>query len=199
MLYCYDNAIAEDLQRSFNTDINIIKVADSDIYTELAAQSENDQLKFPMIGLTRASDIDIDTNRLNFTRLHKGVPTVFDNKTNDIYYEQVVPINLSYDLTVLASNTADSDELVRELIFKYTKMYFITMQLPYESDRKIKFGVVLDANRTISRKSGLIETIHSGTIYQTILTLKCEGCVLVSYNPVKLKTQLQDTQITIQK
>ena len=198
MLYCYDNAIAEDLQRSFNTDINIIKVADSDIYTELAAQSENDQLKFPMIGLTRSSDIEIDTNRLNFTRLHKGVPTVFDNKTNDIYYEQVVPINLSYDLTVLAANTADSDELVRELIFKYTKMYFITMPLPYESDRSIKFGIVLDSTRTISRKSGLIENIHSGTIYQTILALKCEGCVLLSYNPVKLQVQLQDPQIDIQ-
>lgn len=192
MIYCYDNAIAKDLEESFNGNVPV-KVADVELYTELLAQAQNDEIQFPIVGLTRHPDTPIDTNRTNFTRMHKGVPSVFDTKENNIYYEKVIPIKLTYDLTILATNTADSDELVKELLFKYTNMYFITMELPYECKRKIRFGVVIDNDSEIKRESGIVESLHEGKLYQTIITLNCEGCVLVSYTPVHLKnTQIED-------
>ena len=79
------------------------------------------------------------------------------------------------------------DELVRELLFKYTDMYFLTMRLPYESDRKIRFGVTINSDTNIERSSGLSQYIAGGQIYQSIISLKVDGAVLLSYTPVKLR------------
>ena len=93
---------------------------------------------------------------------------------------------MSYNLTVLTTNTTDMDELVKELLFKYTNMYFVVISLPYECKRQIRFGVTL-ADDTIERSSSSSEYLTSGQLYQSIIHLKCEGCVLVSYTPAKLQ------------
>ena len=112
---------------------------------------------------------------------------VFCPVTNNLYYEKALPINLRYALTVLTTNTADTDEIVRELLFKYAQMYFLTIQLPYEADRKIRFGITLDLSQEVERKSGQLEYLKSGQIYQTIIPLRCEGCVMVHYTPAHLR------------
>lgn len=198
MLYLYDNAIAEDLQRSFNPTSQLnpeVKVVDPEGVISLIAQMQEDRISFPIVVLTRHEDTPIDNTRTNFTRMHRGIATVIDPDTNELYYEKVIPIKLSYDLTILATNTADMDELVKELLFKYLSMYFIKFQLPYECRRPVRFGVSVDPETEISRKSGQFEYIDGGTLHQAIITLKCEGAVLVSYTPVKLKRGVQDVEI----
>lgn len=190
MVYLYDNAIAHDLEESLNTDnigSPIVKVMDAELGFQSIAQESNDDLRLPMVLLTRHPDTPIDKNRMNFTRAHRGVAAVIDKETNELYYEKVIPIEVNYDLTILAANTVDRDELARELIFKYTSMYFITFNLPYECARKVRFGVVVDTDRDISNTSGTLEYFGSGTVYESIVPLKCEGCVLVSYTPAKLQ------------
>lgn len=190
MLYLYDEAIAEDLKRSFNTDFigcDQVKVIDFEQAIDLIAQIKQDHIKFPIVTLERDSRVDIDTSRTNFTMMHKGVACVFDNETNTYYNEKVIPIKLSYELSVIATNTSDIDELVREIIFKYISMYFLTIKLPYESDRRVRFGVSIDKDYTIERSSGSSEYINSGQLYLSKLKLNCEGCVMVDYTPVKLR------------
>ena len=190
MLYLYDEAIAEDLKRSFNTffiGCYQVKVIDFEQAIDLIAQIKQDHIKFPIVTLERDSRVDIDTSRTNFTMMHKGVACVFDNKTNTYYNEKVIPIKLSYELSVIATNTSDIDELVREIIFKYISMYFLTIKLPYESDRRVRFGVSIDKDYTIERSSGSSEYINSGQLYLSKLKLNCEGCVMVDYTPVKLR------------
>lgn len=189
MLYKYDNAIVEDLKKSFNPENvpnPVVSVISPDQIVGVAAQIQNDSIKLPIVAITRNQE-QIDSSRTNFTAMHRGVATVFDNKTNELYHEKVIPINLSYNLTVITSNTADMDEMLRELMFKYVNMYFLTIKLPYESDRKIRFGVSLSKDSEIDRTSGVSEYRSEGKLYQSILTLNCEGAVLVSYTPVKLK------------
>lgn len=189
MLYKYDNAIVDDLKRSFNPENvpnPVVSVISPDQIVGLAAQLQNDSIKLPIIALTRNQE-QIDSNRTNFTSMHRGVATVIDNETNELYHEKVIPITLSYNLTIITSNTADMDEMIRELMFKYINMYFLTIKLPYESDRKIRFGVSLSKDSEIDRTSGVSEYRSEGKLYQSILTLNCEGAVLVSYTPVKLK------------
>lgn len=189
MLYKYDNAIVEDLKKSFNPENvpnPVVSVISPDQIVGVAAQIQNDSIKLPIIALTRNQE-QIDSTRTNFTAMHRGVATVIDNKTNELYYEKVIPITLSYNLTVITSNTADMDEMLRELMFKYVNMYFLTIKLPYESDRKIRFGISLSKDSEIDRTSGVTEYRSEGKLYQSILTLNCEGAVLVSYTPVKLK------------
>lgn len=191
MLYLYDNAICKDLERSFNpknVPNPVVRVIEVDAAIGLAAQLQNDDIKFPVVAVMRMPDHSIDTSRINFTLAHRGVASVFDNATNTIYYERILPVNLTYTLTVLTTNTADMDELMRELMFKYLSMYFLTIKMPYEADRKVRFGVHIDLDEGIQGKSGQLEYLESGQVYQSIITLQCDGCFLATYTPVKLKT-----------
>ena len=189
MLWCYDNAIVDDLIKSFNPIADgekpVVKVVGPEQVVGLAAQIQEDKVSFPIIAVTR-NDYQIDEQRMNFSRAHFGVATVLDNKTNNLYYEKALPIRLSYNLTLLTTNQADMDELVRETLFKYLQMYYLTIKLPYEADRKIRFGIAVDERTEIEKSSGSLEYIETGQLYQSIITLNCEGCVLVTYTPAHL-------------
>lgn len=190
MIYLYDRALCQDLNRSFNPN-NVpnpaVKVIDPEGAITLAAQMNNDEVTYPIAVFTRSDDIVIDRDRYNFTRAKKGVPVGFDNKNNMIAMEKVIPIKLDYNLTLLTTNTADMDELVKELLFKYTEMYYLTITLPYEVKRKVRFGIKIKQDADIHYESGTYDYISAGTLYQAIIPMECEGCVLVSYTPVHLK------------
>lgn len=199
MIYLYDQAIVKDLQRSFSDAAgnSVVKVVDPEGIISLAAQIKEDQVSFPLVALSRDPDNSIDVERYNFTYAHKGVQAVMDQKTNNIYYEKVVPIKLSYKATILTTNTADMDEMIRELIFKYTQMYFLSIDLPYECDRKIRFGVEIDPEGSIERTSGSYEYLQSGKLYQSIVSLVCRGAVLVTYTPAKLRRLTHEIEPTL--
>lgn len=190
MFYLYDAAICDDLKKSFNPNAlknPAVKVIDPEAAIDLAAQLANDELQFPIVAIYRDPDSGVDTSLLNFTRLHQGVACVFDPKTNNYYNEKVLPMDLKYDLTVLTTSQEDMDEILRELIFKYTQMYFLDIVIPYESKRRIRFGVIIDPDSTISQSSGTKDYLKAGKLYQSILHLKVEGAVLVTYTPVHLR------------
>lgn len=195
MIYVYDDAIVKDLQKSFNplnSDDPVVRIVDPEAIIGLAAQIKEDQITFPVIALSREGSMQIDKSRMNFTRLHKGVQAVLEEHTNNLYYEKAIPIDLKYTLTVLTTNTADMDELVRELIFKYVDMYFLTVTLPYEAKRKVRIGLTIDPDSSIDRQSGASEYIKTGQLYQTIISLKCEGAVLVTYTPAHLRREVHE-------
>lgn len=202
MLYLYDDAICNDLIKSFNPVADgqqpVVKVVSPEAIIGLAAQIQEDKIGFPLIAVTRNS-YQIDNNRLNFTRSHFGIASVIDKETNMLYYEKALPITLSYNLTILTTNQADMDELIRELLFKYVNMYFLTIQLPYESDRKVRFGITINGDTEIERSSGNLEYIENGTLYQSIITLQCDGCCLVTYTPAHLMRYELDDSVHIQQ
>ena len=130
MVYLYDNCIVDDLIRSFNpnsVDNPVVKVIGPEAAIGLAAQIKNDEISLPVVLVDRDPGVSIDTNRTNFTRSHLGVQSILDAETNELYYERAIPIQLEYKLTILTSNTADMDEIVKELLFKYTSMYFFAI------------------------------------------------------------------------
>lgn len=189
MLYLYDEAIAKDIKASFTDEMgnSEVKVVDPAGAVDLLAQIQEDSVRFPVVVLTRDPVYSIDTQRTNFTRMHSGVLTVMDNETNQLYYEKAIPIRLKYNLTVLATTTVDADELVKELLFKYLQMYYLSIRLPYEADRIIRFGISITAETDIQQTSSSFEYLSAGKLYQTVIPIVCEGCVLVSYTPCRLK------------
>ena len=194
MIYLYDDAICEDLRTSLNTESSdAIRIVGPEYVMEIAAQLQEDKISFPLITVYRKQDTQIDTELSNFTRMHKGVAAVIDHDSNNLYYERAIPIKLSYELSALTTNTADMDEILRELIFKYMDMYFLSIKLPYEADRHIRFGVQMDMDTGIERSSSTGEYLETGLLYQSTITLNCIGAVLVNYVPQHLKRIDHDT------
>ena len=190
MLWVYDNAIVEDLEKSFNPK-NVpnpaVTVVDPDNAIGLAAQVQEDKIQFPIVALTRSPSIPIDETLRNFTKMKKGIPTTFDNTTNNFYNERSIPVKLSYELSIFTTNTADMDEITREILFKYSSMYFLTIVVPYESKRKVRFGIIADVGDGIQIQSAASSYLAEGKLYASSIRLQCEGCVLLHYTKKKLQ------------
>lgn len=200
MIYLYDKAIVKDLEQSFNPD-NVenpaVRVIDPEGIIGLAAQIQNDDIKFPIVALSRNADSGVNQDLMNFTRLHSGVAAVFDKETNNIYQEKVIPLKLSYTMSILTTNVIDMDEIIKELIFKYTQMYFLRIKLPYECKRTIRFGVVIPPETTFETKSKTFEYLSAGKLYETDIPLQCQGCVLVYYTPQHLTRISHEVEPTL--
>lgn len=199
MLYLYDNAIVDDIKSSINSDNanpNVI-ISDPEAFPGLLAQMQNDTITYPLIILKRDEDMPIITELCNFSRAQFGIPAAFDSKTNNIYYEKSIPVDIQYTITIISTSVVDTDELARELFYKYLSQYFLTIRLPYESDRKIRFGIEIDLGYGIKRESGSFEYIKSGTLYKSTIHLKTNGCVSLSYTPQHLTRQILSQDIDI--
>lgn len=185
MLWAYDKAIADDLSRSIDPSsgaTDIVKVIDSQGIVGIISQMKEDRIRFPLICLKR-NDVTVDMRRWNFAAAKKGIPTTFETDSRNVYLEKTIPINLSYTLYVLTLNTVDCDEIIRELIFKYSNMFFLSLIVPYESKRKIRFGIQMDEDYGVKQDSASFEYQTSGTLYQATIQLTCEGAVEISYTP----------------
>lgn len=196
MLYLYDNAIVDDLEKSFNPDNvpnPVVKVIGPEEISGIAAQAQNDELSFPIVVLNRSQDVQYDMNRFNFTRANKGVPAEYDSKENIIYMEKALPINLEYTLHVITTSQVDMDELVKELLFKYTQQFFLVIHTPYEAKRPMRFGIQITPESGVSYEKTSKDYWEKGTLYEAIIHLRCTGCVLLSYTPRKV------TQLCIEK
>lgn len=184
MLYLFDRAIVDDLKNSLTENANQnVFLTNEENFQGILAQIQDDTITYPLILLHRDEDTPINTSLMNFTRYQFGVPCAFDNKTNNVYYERALPVDLNYTLQILTTNVADTDELARELFYKYISMYYLIIRLPYESDRKIRFGIDVDTDYGIKKESGSFDYLASGALYQATIRLKTTGCVLLTYTP----------------
>lgn len=199
MLWVYDNAIVDDIKASINSqnaNPNVV-MADAETYPGILAQIQDDTITYPLILVDRDSDMPIITELWNFSRAQFGIPAAFDKKENNIYFERALPIDLAYTVRILTTNVADTDELAKELFYKYLSMYYLTIKLPYESDRKIRFGVDIDLGYGIKRESGSFDYIKTGALYQATFHLKTHGCVMLSYTPRHLSREVLSNDIEI--
>lgn len=200
MLYLFDRAVCDDLKSSLTDELNKnVFLTDADNYPGILAQIQDDTITYPLILLHRDEDTPIRKDQMNFTRYQFGVPCTFDNKKNIVYYERALPVEVNYTLRILSHNVADTDELARELFYKYISMYFLTIRTPYESDRKIRFGVQVDMDYGIKKESSGSEYLSTGALYQSTIHLKTDGCVSLTYTPRHLtRTVLDDKSIKIE-
>jgi len=196
LLYLFDRAIVDNLKASLTDEANKnVFLTTAENYPGILAQMQDDTIGYPLILLHREDDMPIDTGLYNFTRARFGVPCVFDNDRNNVYYERAVPVNLQYTLRILSTNVADRDELARELFYKYMSMFFLTIQLPYESDRKIRFGIEVDRDYGLTNESSAAEYTQTGALYQSTMKLITRGCVYLTYTPRHVKRPVMSSDI----
>ena len=73
-------------------------------------------------------------------------------------------------------------------------MYFLTIRAPYESDRKIRFGVQVDVDYGIKRESSSAAYTSSGALYQSTMQLKTFGCVSLTYTARHITRNVTNTK-----
>lgn len=191
MLYLYDEAIIADMREMLNVDENgnnlpVFMIGDDkDSVSTVAAMLQEDKISFPIICFTRG-DYGKDSSRSNFTWTHLGVSTVMDPETNLLYYEKRIPIKFDYTVSVYGVNQVQVDELVRELMFHYSDMFFLSILLPYESSAPIRFGVEMMPDSEVKTGSGVSEYYSSGALYESDFNITVLGAFLVNYTPVHL-------------
>lgn len=199
MLYLYDQAIRDDLMKSLDSDNanpNVF-ITDAENYPGILAQIQDDTITYPLILIKREDDMPIDTQLAQFTRYQFGVPASIDKEKNLIYYERALPVKLSYTVRILSHNVVDTDELARELFYKYISMYYLTIRAPYESNRKMRFGISVDMDAGIQRESSSAEYLTNGALYQSTIKLNTEGCVSLTYTSRHLTREVMSTDINI--
>ena len=199
MLYLYDQAIRDDLMKSLDSDNanpNVF-ITDAENYPGILAQIQDDTITYPLILIKRDDDMAIDTQLAQFTRYQFGVPASIDKENNLIYYERALPVKLSYTVRILSHNVVDTDEMARELFYKYISMYYLTIRSPYESDRKMRFGLSVDMDAGIQRESSSAEYLTNGALYQSTIRLNTEGCVSLTYTSRHLTREVMSTDIDI--
>ena len=200
MLYLYDRAICDDIKASINSDNanpNVF-IANPEIAQGIISQIQQDTITYPLVLVARDEDMPIISELNNFTKSHFGVPAAIDTKTNTIYHERALPVDLQYTIRIISTNVADSDEFARELFYKYLSMYYLTIKLPYEADRKIRFGMEVDLSYGIKRDSGTFEYISTGALYQSSIHLKTNGCVSLSYTGRHLERQVYSDTVDLE-
>lgn len=201
MLWVYDEAIVKDLSDCIDPQgkaNSTVRLMGDKGMMGVFAQLADDKINFPAIYLQRNPETPLDQSRYNFVRMHKGVPCTFDSETNNIYLEKSVPIQLKYELHVLTTNTADMDEMIRELLFRYSAMYYLTIQVPYESKRNIRFGISINPDNPIRRNSGVTEYVENGLLYESVLDLDCQGAVMLHYTPRHLKGLVLNNDVILE-
>lgn len=201
MIYLYDNALVDDLKRTIDPDgganPNVVCIT-IDNYQSTLAQMQEDKITYPIILIVRDDDIPVKTELLNFTRYKFGVPATMDVKTNQIYYERALPIDLRYTLQILSTNVADRDEIAREIFFKYESEYFLHIDTPYEVKRRIKFGIQVDRSFGIKNDSSVSEYLSEGKIYTSTMELLTDGCVMLHNTPRHLKVERMSKDIAVE-
>lgn len=190
MLWRYDDAIVTDLKKCFTPNGGgepaVCVVPPEDVLS-IAAQVQDDNIHFPVIAVSRETNVPVDSDLINFTRLHQGVATVVDKETNMLYYEKSMPLKLVYTLVCLGTNTADIDELIREILFKYTSQYFLSIKVPYESKRRIRFGVRVNPEEEIEWMTTTSNYLQDGKLHSAAIHLYIDGAVYLHYTPQKLR------------
>lgn len=192
MIYLYDNALVEDMKRTIDPDgganPNVVCIT-IDNYQSTLAQMQEDKIIYPIILLIRDDDIPVKTDLMNFARYKKGVPAAIDPKTNNVYYERALPIDLRYTLQILSTNVADRDEIAREIFFKYESEYYLHIETPYEVKRKVRFGIQVDRSFGIKNDSTSSDYLSEGKIYTSTMELLTDGCVMLHNTPRHLKVE----------
>jgi hypothetical protein len=197
VLYLYDNALVEDMKRTIdpegeaNPNVLCITV---DNYQSTLAQLQNDRITYPIILFIRDDDIPVKKDQMNFTRYKKGVPAGIDPKTNMVYFERILPLDLRYTIQIISTNVADRDEIAREIWFKYESEYYLHIETPYEVKRRLRFGMHIDRDFGIKNDSSSSQYLSEGKLYTSTMELLTDGCVLLYNTPRHLKREVMDTK-----
>lgn len=167
MLQLYDEALLDYFNDALKAGVKIIPVAD---YWRVISMHMENKLQMPAICLSRSSNTQ-DNEMRSWVLGRKGrTDRIQDHK---IITEQVMPMVVQYNITLLATTQDDIDELTSEVIFLIINNPKLTIRIPYGSKRDT--NAQLDINGEV-QDSSLRDTFSdTGILYQSVIPVRMLG------------------------
>lgn len=130
----YDQAIVNDFRRIFHN--GNIFISDTEETFDLLAKVDRDDIKFPIISLTRTgwSLTDNRPHSLKFEGSVVDIREATDDPDEDykiVRRIQAIPIIINYNIDVWTESRRQNDDIMRELIFYYSTSPTLSVKVPY--------------------------------------------------------------------
>ena len=130
----YDDAIVAKLQKwtPTNLQLRILKPDETKrLFETLADDSKDKNVKLPMIALSRNNDIELLLNKKS-PRSYDGLKI---KQTEDETAQlNVIPVKLQYQMDIYTKTYKESDEYLRQYLFKLINNPVIKISIPQNGD-----------------------------------------------------------------
>lgn len=191
-IYKYEEAIVERM-REITGDERII-ITPSDAVTNIIPRISNDELKLPLIHMIRNNwrltgkkphgmKMNGHINN-NYPMFYEGSNEGLDGK---IHREHLIPISFSHTFEVWSRTREENDEMIRELIWFFSTMGELTVDIPYGINRKHVFTLTLQDD--IIDNTQIVSQKDNGELFLQALITNCDDAYLwksSSHNPTCL-------------
>lgn len=171
----YDKAIVDKLR--FWTQDSNVSISDPDtLFTYRADVQGDDQVKLPVISLTRGN---IKIKRTGKTPASVDGFKMAANKDKVTHLRQI-PISIPYQIDIYTRYRTQNDDLLRELIFKLVNNPRLKIEIPYE-DSKYTHLFTLTLQEDIEDNSDVAQHLEKGEYFRTTLNIVVEDAYLFDY------------------
>lgn len=200
-IYLYEKAIVEKM-REITGDDRIV-ITPSENIRNIIPRISNDEIKLPLIHMIRnnwrLSDKKSHAMKMNghiandFPLFHQG-----SNEINGkIHREHIIPITFSHTFEVWSRTREENDEMIRELIWFFSTMGELIVNIPYGLDREHIF--TLELQPEIIDNTDVVSHKDMGEVFLQALITTCNDAYLwksSSHNPtcIHVNTELMNNK-----
>jgi len=175
----YDEAVLDFLRQAFNSAVNVVPVSE---FWRVIAMKEEGGLQLPAICISRNSNTK--DNELNSWVIGRR-GRVDRVQGHRLINEQAIPMQLTYNLTLLASTQDDIDELTSESIFLISNKPRVSVKIPYGSERETHAQIHVSGEITDTSTRDMFS--DTGILYQSIIPIKMLGANIFNLEKKNLR------------
>ena len=173
----YDDAIAAKLEKWTPSDLKlrILKPEDTKRLFETIADDQKDKnIKLPFIALSRNNDIELLLNVKN-PRSYDGLK--IEQTPEKTAQLNVIPVRLQYQIDIYTKTYHESDEYVRQYLFKLINNPVIKIVIPYNG-KDFEQIANIRVLSTISDTSDIPQRLFTGQFTRWTIQLEIQDAFL---------------------
>lgn len=177
----YDEAVTQKIKNwlADSSKLRVLSPDESNRLIQLAADDSNDkQLKLPIIAISRNKDIEIES-AIKQNKSFDGWVVNKDGKTATTVHLNVIPIKTTYQLDIYTKKRIEADEYIRQYLFKLINNPQIVVEIPY-NNCNLRHTANLRVLNTVSDTSDIPTHVFAGQFYKWTIQLELQDGFLFS-------------------
>lgn len=193
----YDEAITAKI-KGWLADSSKLRVLSPEETTKLvqlqAEDNQDEPLKLPLLTLSRNKDIEIES-AIKQNRSFDGLILETDEDKSETIHMNVIPVKTTYQLDIYTKTRIESDEYVRQYLFKLINNPQIIIDIPYNG-YYLRHTANLRVLNTVSDTSDISTHLFPGQFYKWTIQLELQDGFLFSL-PRKQGWKIVGVEVTI--